>query len=131
MAPLGFNRLLISLLFRTLELGSMIPWECLQVNPFFSSWLFLIFQLFLLLLLLDEPIWKSKASSNVQVFVWTAVLNQINTIDMLQKCRPLTAVSPKICIMRGSDFESRPHFFYIARQQNCFGISCLGFLKSL
>ena len=65
--------------------------------------------------LLDKPIWKSKSPSKVKAFVWTAVLNRINTNDMLQKRRPLMALSPNMCIMCGLDFESRAHLFFALR----------------
>ena len=61
--------------------------------------------------LLDKFIWKSKSPSKVKAFVWTAVLNRINTNDMLQKRRPLMALSPNMCIMCGLDSESGAHLF--------------------
>lgn len=61
--------------------------------------------------LLDKLIWKSKTPVKVKSFVWTAVLNKINTNDMLQKRRPLTALSPNWCIMCRSTSESGDHLF--------------------
>ena len=57
--------------------------------------------------LLDKFIWKSKAPSKVRTFV----LNSINTNNVVQKRRPLTALSPNMCIMCGLDFESGAHLF--------------------
>lgn len=59
--------------------------------------------------LLDKPIQKSIAPSKVKSFVWTVVLNMINSNDFLQIWRPLTALSP--CLMCRSSSQTNSHLF--------------------
>ena len=60
---------------------------------------------------LDKPIWMSKTPSRVKSFIWTAVLNKINTNDILQVQRPHKAISPDVCVMCGVNTESVSHLF--------------------
>lgn len=48
---------------------------------------------------LDRFILKPKAPSIVRSSVWTAVLNRINTNDLLQIVKPKTAIFHNICVM--------------------------------
>ena len=60
---------------------------------------------------LDKPIWKSKVPSKVKSFIWTVVLNRINTNDILQVRRPHKAISPYVFVMCGANSESVSHLF--------------------
>ena len=46
--------------------------------------------------LIDKPIWKSKAPSIVKSFIWTTMLNRINTNDIWQVRRLYKAVFPDV-----------------------------------
>lgn len=81
--------------------------------------------------LLDKPIWKSKTFPKVKSFVWTVVINKINTNDVLQKCRLFIAVSPSMCLLYCASSETRTIFFYIALLRILFGISFLGCLARI
>ena len=76
-----------------------------------SYFQFLTHSLTITSFLLNKCIWKSKAPSKVKFFIWTIVLNKINTNDMLQVQRPYTAISPGVCIMCGTSSESVPPLF--------------------
>ena len=63
--------------------------------------------------LLDKSIWKSKAPLKVESFVWTTVFpNRINTNDMLQKHKPLIALSPNTCVICCYSSELVSHLFF-------------------
>ena len=61
-------------------------------------------------LLLDEPIWKSKAPFEVKSFIWTDVFNRINTNDILQ-FEDYIRLFPLMCVMYGMSSESVSHLF--------------------
>lgn len=47
---------------------------------------------------LTKASWQLKVPFKVKVFVWTAILNQLNTNSQLQVCRPNWVLSPCICM---------------------------------
>ena len=61
--------------------------------------------------ILSNFFWKIKAPSKVKAFVWTAVLNRINTNDLLQIRRPNKALSPNVCVMCFQSAETNSHLF--------------------
>ena len=63
----------------------------------------------------DKIIWKAKAPSKVKSFVWTVVLNRINTNDLLQFWRPKTAIFPNICVMCMNSSELFTHLSFYVR----------------
>lgn len=69
-----------------LTLSSLNDWVWLKV---LNDWVFIP----------DNLIWKFKAPSQVKAFVWNAVLNRINTNDLLQIWRSKAALSLNICVM--------------------------------
>ena len=70
---------------------------------------------------LDKLIWKSISPSKVKAFVWTTVLNWINTNDMLQKYKPLIVLSPSMYIMCGLNSKSGAHIFLHCLMWDLFG----------
>lgn len=42
----------------------------------------------------SSKIWKPPIPPRVKVFSWTAVLNRINTMNILQRKRPFMSLSP-------------------------------------
>lgn len=70
--------------------------------------------LFLIILLPKYPhkkIWNPAVPPRVQAFSWTAVLCQINTMDMLPKRRPFIVLSPQWCSLCHNNGESVNHIF--------------------
>ena len=55
--------------------------------------------------------WKPCALPKVKAFTWTADLNHINTIEMLQKRRPFMSLSPHWCVLCKKELESTNHLF--------------------
>ena len=73
----------------------------------------------------NKPICKSKAPSKVKPFIWTVVLNRINTNNILQVQRPPKAISPNVCVMCGR-IQNQYHIcFCIVLWLTFDGILCL------
>lgn len=56
-------------------------------------------------------IWKPPVPSWVNAILWTAALNCISTMDMLQKRRPFMQLSSHWCILCRANAESSSHLF--------------------
>lgn len=56
-------------------------------------------------------IWKSQVPPRVKAFVWSLVLNHINTMDLLQRRRSNMTLSPNWCILCKKASESSKHIF--------------------
>lgn len=55
--------------------------------------------------------WQAKVHSKVKTFAWIAILNTLNTYELLQIRRPNYALSPDICVMCYPSREIHNHLF--------------------
>ena len=68
--------------------------------------------------LLDNQFGNPELSRRSKFFVWTTVLNLAKTNGMLQKCKPLTALFPGMCVICCSSSESVSHLLLHCSAKN-------------